>query len=58
LEVRLDRDVPGVRVDVIKDGEQSGGTVIVPAGRPVQAAFSADTATFEQRLLDPLNGRR
>jgi purine nucleosidase len=47
----------GVRVDVIQDGEQSGRTVIVPAGRPVQAAYAADTTAFEQRFLDSLNGR-
>jgi purine nucleosidase len=47
----------GVRVDVVQDGEQSGRTVIVPRGRPVRAAFGADTAAFEQRFLDSLNGR-
>jgi purine nucleosidase len=46
-----------VRVDVIQDGEQSGRTVIEPAGRRVQAAFAAETAAFEQRFLDSLNGR-
>jgi hypothetical protein len=58
LEFDLIATFQGVRVDVIKDGEQSGGTVIVPAGQPVQAAFRTDTAAFEQRFLDPLNGRR
>lgn len=47
----------GVRVDVVQDGEQSGRTVVTPAGRPVRAAFGADTGVFEQRFLDSLNGR-
>ena len=46
-----------LRVDVIQDGEQTGRTVIVPGGRPVQAALAADTAAFEQTFLDSLNGR-
>jgi purine nucleosidase len=46
-----------VRIDVVQNGEQSGRTVIVPRGRPVQAASGADAAVFEQRFLDSLNGR-
>jgi purine nucleosidase len=46
-----------VRVDVVQDGEQSGRTVTVPTGWPVQAAFGANTTAFEQRFLDSLNGR-
>jgi purine nucleosidase len=47
-----------VRIDVVQTGEQSGRTVVTPSGRPVRAAFTADTGAFEQRFLDSLNGRR
>jgi purine nucleosidase len=45
------------RVDVVQAGEQSGRTVITPAGRPVQAASGGDRDAFEQTFLDSLNGR-
>ena len=47
----------GVRIEVTQTGEQSGRTVITPAGRPVQAASGADAGVFEQRFVDSLNGR-
>jgi purine nucleosidase len=47
-----------VRVRVVQEGEQSGRTVVGPAGRLVEAAFDADTEAFERRFLDSLNGRR
>jgi purine nucleosidase len=48
----------GARIDIVQDGVQSGRTVLVPDGRPVNAALSADAPLFEQRFLDSLNGRR
>jgi purine nucleosidase len=47
-----------VRIGVVQTGVQSGRTVATPSGRPVRAAFDADTEAFEQRFLDSLNGRR
>jgi purine nucleosidase len=46
-----------VRIDIVLDGVQSGRTVVVPGGRRVNAALSADAPVFEQRFLDSLNGR-
>jgi purine nucleosidase len=45
------------RVDVVQDGEQSGRTVVTPAGRTVDVASGADGAAFERTFLDALNGR-
>jgi hypothetical protein len=47
-----------VRVDVVQDGEQSGRTVISPAGQAIWAARGADAGVFERTFLDALNGRR
>ncbi|XVU23460.1 nucleoside hydrolase [Actinoplanes sp. CA-054009] len=46
-----------VRVEVIQSGVQSGRTVVGPGGHRVSAASGADTAAFERRFLDSLNGR-
>ncbi|XVV10672.1 nucleoside hydrolase [Actinoplanes sp. CA-131856] len=46
-----------VRVEVVRDGVQSGRTVIEPRGFRVLAASGADKEAFERRFLDSLNGR-
>jgi inosine-uridine nucleoside N-ribohydrolase len=46
------------RLEVIQDGPSSGRTIESPSGARLRVAFSADTARFERRLLDVLNGVR
>ncbi|WP_188191104.1 nucleoside hydrolase [Nonomuraea sp. SYSU D8015] len=45
------------RVDVVLDGPSAGRTVLSPSGRLLWYGTTADTAAFEQRFLDTLNGR-
>ncbi|MFG1700980.1 nucleoside hydrolase [Nonomuraea sp. NPDC049309] len=45
------------RIDVVTDGPSAGRTVLSPTGRVIQYATTADTAAFEQRFLNVLNGR-
>jgi purine nucleosidase len=45
------------RIDVVVDGPSAGRTVLSPSGRLLWYGTTADTAAFEQRFLDTLNGR-
>ncbi|TDD11873.1 nucleoside hydrolase [Nonomuraea deserti] len=45
------------RVDVVPDGPSAGRTVLSPSGRMLRYGVTADTAAFERRFLDTLNGR-
>ena len=45
------------RVDVVPDGPSAGRTVLSPSGGLIRYGIAADTAAFEERFLDTLNGR-
>ncbi|MGP3962067.1 nucleoside hydrolase [Nonomuraea sp. 3N208] len=45
------------RIDVVLDGPSAGRTFLSPSGRLLGYGTAADTAAFEQRFLDTLNGR-
>jgi purine nucleosidase len=45
------------RVDVVLDGPSAGRTFLSPSGGPIWYGTAADSAAFEQRFLDTLNGR-
>ncbi|MGI5284008.1 nucleoside hydrolase [Nonomuraea polychroma] len=44
-------------IDVVVDGPSAGRTFLSPFGRLLWYGTTADTAAFEQRFLDTLNGR-
>ncbi|WP_021593297.1 MULTISPECIES: nucleoside hydrolase [Actinomadura] len=46
------------RVDVVTDGPAAGRTFLSPKGRSMTYGVAADRATFEERFLNTLNGRR
>jgi inosine-uridine nucleoside N-ribohydrolase len=50
-------DFTTARIDVVVDGPSAGRTFQSPSGRRLSYGTEADTATFEQRFLDTLNGR-
>ncbi|WP_336210934.1 nucleoside hydrolase [Nonomuraea sp. LPB2021202275-12-8] len=50
-------DFTSGRIDVVVDGPSAGRTVLSPTGRLLRYGTAADTAAFEQRFLDTLNGR-
>ncbi|GAA4957443.1 inosine-uridine nucleoside N-ribohydrolase [Nonomuraea thailandensis] len=45
------------KVDVVPSGPSAGRTFLSPSGGPLWYGIAADTAAFEQRFLDTLNGR-